>query len=320
MKRFKKFPFVGVKADRMGQQYKAKIGISFMNYTHENLQKAVNDVKSHRKTLREAAECYGIPKSTLYDKVKGIKTKKHGGQTKLSELDEKKLVDGIITLSEWGFPITRSDIRLLIKSFLDRKGVKIDQFKDNYPGIDWFYNFMKRHNRILTERLAQNIKRAQAGITKDTVKDYFENLKKIIEMVPASHIINYDETNLTDDPGRSKVLSRRGSKRIERITDSSKSSVSIMMAITASGAVLPPYVVYKSVHLYPTWVEGGPIGTVYNRTKSGWFDSATFENWFDRILLPYFKKLSGKKVLIGDNLAKDVFVSVFIQYEARRRF
>lgn len=105
MKRFKKFPFVGVKADRMGQQYEAKIGISFMNYTHENLQKAVNDVKSHRKTLREAAECYGIPKSTLYDKVKGIKTKKHGGQTKLSELDEKKLVDGIITLSEWGFPI-----------------------------------------------------------------------------------------------------------------------------------------------------------------------------------------------------------------------
>lgn len=264
MKRFKKFPFVGVKADRMGQQYKAKIVISFMNYTHENLQKAVNDVKSHRKTLREAAEFYGIPKSTLYDKVKGIKT--------------KKLVDGIITLSEWGFPITRSDIRLLIKSFLDRKGVKIDQFKDNYPGIDWFYNFMKRHNRILTERLAQNIKRAQAGITKDTVKDYFENLIKVIEMVPASHIINYDETNLTDDPGRSKVLSRRGLKRIERITDSSKSSVSIMMAITASGAILPPYVVYKSVHLYPTWVEGGPIGTVYNRTKSGWFDSATFDS------------------------------------------
>ena len=29
-----------------------------------------------------------------------------------------------------------------------------------------------------------------------------------------------------------------------------------------------------------TWTEGGPAKVRYNRTKSGWFDSVTFEDWF----------------------------------------
>ena len=71
-----------------------------------------------------------------------------------------------------------------------------------------------------------------------------------------------------------------------------------MMAITASGHLLPPYVVYRSLHLYPTRIEGGPQGMHYSRTKSGWFD-----DWFDKIVLPYFKNLPGKKVMIGENLS-----------------
>ncbi|CAH1974588.1 unnamed protein product [Acanthoscelides obtectus] len=124
------------------------------------------------------------------------------------------------------------------------------------------------------------------------------------------NIVNYDETNLTDDPGKQNVLCCRGSKSVENIIDSSKSSTSVMMTITAAGQLLPPYVIYKSVHLYPAWIEGGPDGTMYNRTKSGWFDGPAFEDWFDRILLPYFRNLPGKKILIGDNLASHTSMHV----------
>ena len=71
--------------------------------------------------------------------------------------------------------------------------------------------------------------------------------------------------------------------------DSSKSSTSIRMAITASGHLLPPYVVYRSLHPYPIWIKGGPQRTHCNRTKSGWFNAPTFDDWFDKIVLPYFK-------------------------------
>lgn len=68
-----------------------------------------------------------------------------------------------------------------------------------------------------------------------------------------ANIINYDETNFSDDPGKIRILVRRGSKHAHRIVDSSKSSTSVMFAATGSGEFLPPYVVYKSKHLYPEW-------------------------------------------------------------------
>jgi hypothetical protein len=90
------------------------------------------------------------------------------------------------------------------------------------------------------------------------------------------------------DPGKAKIITRRGCKHPERILDSSKSSVSVMFAGTASGYLLPPYVVYKAEKLYDSWTVGGPKGTRYNRSKSGWFDGVLFEDWFNKLILPYY--------------------------------
>lgn len=76
------------------------------------------------------------------------------------------------------------------------------------------------------------------------------------------------------------------------------------------GDMIPPYVVYKSEHLWTTWTEGGPAGCRYNRTKSGRFDMATFEDWFMTTLLPRLKKLPGVKVVIGDNLSSHINLEV----------
>ena len=41
----------------------------------------------------------------------------------------------------------------------------------------------------------------------------------------------------------------------------------------------------------------------YNRSKSGWFDSVCFADWFKTVVVPYFKNKTGKKIMIGDNLS-----------------
>lgn len=90
--------------------------------------------------------------------------------------------------------------------------------------------------------------------------------------------------NFSDDPGSVKVVVKHGVKRAHRIMDTSKSSTSVMFAISRDGKVLPPYVVYKAKHLYPGWTEGGFPDSRYNRTPCGWFDSCTFEDWFSTIV------------------------------------
>lgn len=88
--------------------------------------------------------------------------------------------------------------------------------------------------------------------------------------------------------------------------DYSKSSTSVMFAVSASGDMLHPYVVYKSDHVWMTWTEVGPPGARCNHSKSGWFHQSLFQDWITKTALPYLKTLQGDKVIIGDNLASHI--------------
>lgn len=82
--------------------------------------------------------------------------------------------------------------------------------------------FLKRYHD-LSVRLASNIKRSRASINENILTEYIINLKEMITDVLPENIYNYDETNLTDNPGQKKVIVKRGCKYPERICNSSKS-------------------------------------------------------------------------------------------------
>ena len=95
-----------------------------------------------------------------------------------------------------------------------------------------------------------------------------------------TNIFNYDESYLQNDPGRSWVFVRSGRKRVENLKNTSKTSVPVMLCGTAAGKCLPSMIVYKAKNLYQGWVQGGLQDTIYDCTKSGWFDSGTLEICF----------------------------------------
>lgn len=143
----------------------------------------------------------------------------------------------------------------------------------------------------------------RAGVCEGEVRKFFDDITRTLQDIPLANIINFDETNLTDDPKSKKLLFHKGCKHPTRVMNTSKSSISLMFACASDGYLFPPYVVYKSQHLMDTWTLVGPIGTVYNRTKSGWFDQYCFTDWFKRIINPYVNSLpDSKKIIFGDNL------------------
>lgn len=115
---------------------------------------------------------------------------------------------------------------------------------------------------------------------------------------------------MADDPGRKQVIVKRGCKYPERVMNHTKGSVSIMMAASADGVMLPPYVVYKATHLYNTWIKNGPNDCRYNRSGSGWFDGGIFTDWITTMVIPILDKKPGKKILIGDNLSSHLSVDM----------
>uniref|UniRef100_A0A915I3W4 DDE-1 domain-containing protein n=1 Tax=Romanomermis culicivorax TaxID=13658 RepID=A0A915I3W4_ROMCU len=112
-----------------------------------------------------------------------------------------------------------------------------------------------------------------------------------IKDIAPENIYNYDETNVTDDPGKKKVIAKRGVKYVDYVQNASKAAISLMFCGSASGTMLPPYVVYRSTHLWATWCSGGPPGSRYNQTKNGWFDALVFQDWFESLFLPHVRRL-----------------------------
>lgn len=297
----------------MARTYKRKEGSrNYGRYSEDStgsrLEKAIRQVKRGKLSIRKASEKYNIPRGTLHNKVRGVHTSQPGHPTVFSADEEQSLVTHIVTVSQWGFPFTTMDMRFLAKSYLDSVGRSVKCFKKNYPSIEWARSFLLRHKATLTQRNCQNIKGVRSNVSPDMINKYFDNLEKSLKNddgtdIDPSCIFNYDETNLTDDPGVKKCVFHRGVKYPERIRDGTKASISIMFCGSAAGDVIPPYVVYKADHLWDRWTEGGLAGVRYNRTKSGWFDSVTFSDWFHRQFLPYSRRFGKRVVLIGDNLA-----------------
>lgn len=294
----------------MPRTYKPKPGRKvYKTYDETIIQQALMELEKPNTSLKIVAEKYKISKSVLHrHKTKCLKPL--GGQTALTNDTEEYIVENLNICADWGYPLDTTDLRYIVKMYLDTAQISIKKFKNNFPGPDFVEGFLKRNHGKISTRICQNIKRSRAAVSPDTLKKYFGELEKSLQDVPTANIINYDETNLTDDPGRKKVIVRRGCKYPERVLNHSKGSVSIMMAGTAEGDLLPPYVVYKSTHLYDSWVKNGPAGTRYNRTGSGWFDGASFTDWVKNIVIPYFEDKEGKKILIGDNLASHLSLEV----------
>lgn len=294
----------------MPRKYKRVIGSRpYADYSTEILEKCLEDIRCKRLSQRVAAKQYGIPRSTIINKLKGVRSSVFGGPRVFSPQEEEGFKNHLMKLAEFGFPVTETDLRFCIKNYLSKIGRLVPKFKNNMPGQDWVKSFLDRHP-MLTTRFASNIKRVRAAVSKEIIEEYQDNLAKEVENVLPTHIWNYDETNLRDDPGLKHVICRRGTKYLEQVCNTTKSSTSVMFAGSASGELMPPYVVYKGEHLWDTWTLNGPKHCHYNRTSSGWFDNSTFEDWFMRLMLPRLKRLDGPKVIIGDNLASHISETV----------
>lgn len=221
-------------------------------------------------SLRKAGEKYGIPFSSIKNWILSEPKLVNGGQTALSNDIESELIEVLKIASDWAYPFESLDVRLLVQKYLKANHIRIAKFVDDLPGVDGFYGFLKRHKNEISMKKSQNIKRSRADVDSNQIVRFFDQLKMSMEGISAANIINYDETNITDDPGSVKVISRRSSKHTDRVIDASKTNTSVMFSGTASGVNLPPYVVYKSTHLNDTWTDHGPPGTIYNRSSSSW--------------------------------------------------
>jgi hypothetical protein len=166
-----------------------------------------------------------------------------------------------------GYGVSTAELRL--------KGLHLAKKtnKANFrASVDWSYALFKRHNLSIRRRthIAQKLPSDyEYQLTK--FQSYIIGLRKKTNY-DLSQIGNADQTPLTFDlPSDTTTIKTTGNE---------KNRFTVMLACTADGGKLPPYVVFKRKTMPKLPFLKGIIVQVHEK---GWFDDRITKDWLQRV-------------------------------------
>ena len=198
-------------------------------------------------------------------------------------------------MQEIGFGITREMVGNVVMDYLKDKG-RQNPFANDRPGNDWWLGFMRRWPKLV-ERKPQHLPANRAtALTEGAINAWIMKVKAMVNEAGlgdltteelAQRMWNCDETAFATDVASKRVLARRGERNVHETGGvSGREYITVLGCGSASGERLPPYVLYKGKNLWTTWTKGGPSGTYFNVSESGWMERPHFLEWFKKLFLP----------------------------------
>ena len=100
-------------------------------------------------------------------------------------------------------------------------------------------------------------------------------------------IYNADESFLPLNETKEKAVTMRNSKSVFSQSLGTTEHITVLCGASASGAALPPMIIYPRSFPGGQYRFGGPDDAVYARSESGWVDSELFLEWIRRVFLKY---------------------------------
>ena len=240
--------------------------------------------------IRQAARQFGVPKSTLFNRLKnpklgltlGTDVPVRRGREKFLQLDEEQVVvDWANNMTEVGLAPSAAQVLLALQLFLNRKG-RHSGFKDNLPSEGWFRRFRARHN--LEVRKIESVPPPQTLPTDQSLRQWFNQVFTYLHKNGQVEILA-DPTRIWTCMERGFPLKHSGNEVVcpSNVEDSyyekrnsKRPTISLVSAVGASGGILKPFVCYPYNRMPSSIVETMPSGWKVANTDSGWMTADTF--------------------------------------------
>ncbi|XP_060602779.1 uncharacterized protein LOC132755864 [Ruditapes philippinarum] len=291
---------------------KASMGMSrqlqtkqYRNYTNETLSYAVSLIRSKGISLRHATKVYGIPKTTLSNKVNGKSDigSRSGPGTVLTKAEEDMIADWAIKMAKMGFGRTRAEILDTVQCIIKQDG-RVCPFVNCRPGKDWYYAFLKRHPE-LSARSPQQLAKERTIITPKRADQWFSDFLKFMSEEVNDPLLwkdptrwfNADESGFPLCPQSGNVLAPRGVPNIYNFTSSDKTQITVLACMNAAGLYLRPLIVYAGQRLTYNPPEEFPEA-ILGRTDTGWMDSDLFYTWLKDVFAPALEENSIRRPVV----------------------
>ena len=113
----------------------------------DDIRNAYEACTNERLSIYAAAKMYGVPRTTLSDRVnnKVSMNTRVGHPTSLSTTEEDSLINYVYYMSECGFPPSREDLIHYAGAIDLQRPEEQRCFKDTGPSLTWWKRFRDRH-------------------------------------------------------------------------------------------------------------------------------------------------------------------------------
>lgn len=255
-------------------------------YTKYNLTQALEAV-ANGQSARKAALDWGIPKSTLQNRLYGHESHQQAAesQQRLSPVQEGHLTNWILVQEALGLPPTHAQIKEFAQRILAIKG-------DYEPlGKHWMQAFLKRNPVIRTKKHRSIDSCRVNGATTEVIKPWFQHLHlPEIQAIKPENRYNMDESGIIEGLGENGLVVGSSERRsIQKKQPGSKAWTSFIECISAAGFALTPLVIFKGKTVQQQWFpEDLSIfeGWQFTATENGWTTDATAVEWLKRVFIP----------------------------------
>ena len=251
------------------------------------MEEAFKSVRNESMGLREAARAYNVPVETLRRRVAGVVSIdcRSGPPTVLTSEEEARLAEYCVSMADMGFGLTREGIMAMAYAIVEKTG-RNHPFKSGHAGRGWYESFMSRQP-LLTLRTPQAMSYARAVCAnKERINDFFAKLGAIFGRLnlisKPGQIFNADETGVTIVHKPAKVIAQVGRRNVPALTSAEKGRThTILSCVSASGQVIPPFMVYpRKRPVPPKMREGAYPNTFFQVSDNGWITKELFFEWF----------------------------------------
>lgn len=263
------------------------------------MKQAILCVREKKISIREAADKYGVPRSTLQDRLKAISRGQEVNlQAKLGRFDNtfteeqsQQLYNHIKDLDNRLMPLTRVEFLKLAFQFAEKLKISHRFNKEKkMAGKDFFYSFSKKYPDIVL-RTPESTSIARAvGFNKPQVDRFYDQLDQLLQKYkfPPSKIYNADETGVSTVHKNEKVISVKGKKQVGKLTSNERGrNITLMFAMSVTGHFVPPLFIFprKRMDRNGRLMIGAPPESIAIPHKSGWMNGDIFLQW-----LQHFKQ------------------------------
>ena len=232
-------------------------------WTNENMEAAMLCAAKTEMSANKAADLHGIPRSTLKDRLSGrvVHGTNPGPKPYLTRDEETELSAQLLQASSIGLGRTRRDVKSIVGSFVKSKGL----LKGKTVSNGWWEKFLKR-NPTLSLRSGDSTAGVRLNaVTAENMKAYFDLLQEVYDEFDFdSHpeaIYNMDETGVPLEPRPPKVIAKRGQKKVRCRTSGQKAQITVIGCGSATGQILPPFIIYSAKKLNHLWMRDEVTGS-----------------------------------------------------------